>query len=83
MISLNFLLGAFLTISAVPLLIFAGLLFKRLPLFIGIIMLAHAVGGRADAVRSFIVFLLMLAVVIGFGMAGSMLLAKGVLLWVS
>lgn len=80
MISLNFLLGAFLAISAVPLLIFAGLLFKRLPLFIGIIMLANAVGGRADTVRSFIVFLLMLSAVIAMGMAGSMLLAKGVLL---
>lgn len=84
MISLDFVAGAFLVIVSAPFLVFSVMLFKRLPLFLGIILLAKQVGSNTQViVRSALVFLALLATVIAIGMAGSMLLAKGVLLWLS
>lgn len=84
MISLDFLIGALLVVLAAPFLLFAVFLFKRLPVFIGIILLAKQVGTNTQViVRSVLVFSLLLALVLAVAMAGSMMLAKGVLLWLS
>ena len=81
MSSLDFLTGAFFAISGIPFLILSVLLFKRLPLFLGITILAGTLGGKVDLARTGAVSLFMLALTIALGMVGSLLLAKG-LLWI-
>jgi len=80
--SLDFFFGAFLAIMAIPFLVFAYMLGKRFSTFVGIAILAKYLGTTVDFIKSLAVLCAFFAFAIAVGMAGSMLLVKGVMmLW--